>query len=84
MALDQAAQLRAVKAERAQGATGSELGVSQCRASLAPRTNSSRCRASAITSKPATRDRLKTGHFVSFGDAVSYFELESFVKLAAL
>jgi len=39
---------------------------------------------SAITSKPATRDRLKTGHFVSFGDVIDYFELESFVKLAAL
>ena len=39
---------------------------------------------SAITSKPATCDRLKSGHFASFGDEVDYFELDSFVKLAAL
>lgn len=41
-------------------------------------------RPSAITSKPATCDRLKAGHFVSLlGRGVPYFELESFGKLAA-
>jgi len=38
---------------------------------------------SVITSKPASRDRLKTGHFESFGDEVIYCAAGSFVKLAA-
>ena len=38
---------------------------------------------SAISSKPASCDQLKTGHFVRSGTAVDYFELESFGKLAA-
>ncbi len=38
---------------------------------------------SAITSKPATCDRLKPGHFARSGTAVDYFELESLGKLAA-
>jgi hypothetical protein len=36
-----------------------------------------------ITSKPATRDRLKTGHFGRSGDKVDYFELVSVGKLVA-
>ena len=39
--------------------------------------------ASAITPKPASRDRLKTGHFGRSGTVVPYFESESFGKLAA-
>jgi hypothetical protein len=39
--------------------------------------------ASVIASKPATRDRLKTGHCGCSGTKVDYFESESLGKLVA-
>ena len=41
------------------------------------------CGASVIAPKPASSDRLKTGHFRQRGDKVHYFESESLGKFVA-